>query len=338
MENWHIPYQTELLPPAQRVLVLAPHPDDEIFGCGGAIALYRQRAAQVNVAVLTDGAGYARTEQREGTFALRQAETKAALAGMGIGTPPQFVGLPDRTLSGHAGLPDLIAKLLTDTAAQVVLAPALTEIHPDHLATGRATLAAIEHLHKQAQPLPTLLQYEVGFAQKPNLLVDITDVWFDKCKAMQCFPSQATGQDYPRHIEALNVFRTYTLPASVRYAEAFNMLAPAQLAAELQAGQDLVGSATNRWITHVLAAAEASVETLQNQLVEQTRLLANLQAQSATERQELVLRQVQAFEKIGQLTAALARTNELNQEMLGSSSWRITRPLRSLMYLLRGRS
>jgi LmbE family N-acetylglucosaminyl deacetylase len=58
MEDWYIPYQTSKLPQAQRVLVLAPHPDDEIFGCGGALALYVQLGAQVDVVVVTDGTGF----------------------------------------------------------------------------------------------------------------------------------------------------------------------------------------------------------------------------------------------------------------------------------------
>ena len=42
-----------------RWLVLAPHPDDEVYGCGGAVALHVQAGHRVHVVILTDGAGQA---------------------------------------------------------------------------------------------------------------------------------------------------------------------------------------------------------------------------------------------------------------------------------------
>ena len=103
MENWFTPIAASLLPNAMRVLVLAPHPDDEIFGCGGALALYRQQGAHIHVHVLTDGAGYATVSERPAIYSTRQAETQAALKYIGVG-PASFAGLPDRSLSSHAGL------------------------------------------------------------------------------------------------------------------------------------------------------------------------------------------------------------------------------------------
>ena len=59
MENWYTPYQTAALPAAQKVWVLAPHPDDEVFGCGGAALIYAAQGAQVQVSVMSSGTGYA---------------------------------------------------------------------------------------------------------------------------------------------------------------------------------------------------------------------------------------------------------------------------------------
>ena len=56
--------------------------------------------------------------------------------------------------------------------------------------------------------------------------VDITPVLECKHKAMACFVSQLAMQAYDRHVNALNVFRTYTLPASVLAAEGFRVCTP----------------------------------------------------------------------------------------------------------------
>ena len=80
MENWFSPVAPSPTPSASSVLVLAPHPDDEIFGCGGLLALYRQKAAKIHVQVVTDGAGYLRSPEREQIVEIRKAETNQALA------------------------------------------------------------------------------------------------------------------------------------------------------------------------------------------------------------------------------------------------------------------
>ena len=56
MENDFIPYSPAILGANSRVMVLAPHPDDEVLGCGGALAMHVDAGHHVDVIVLTDGA------------------------------------------------------------------------------------------------------------------------------------------------------------------------------------------------------------------------------------------------------------------------------------------
>jgi LmbE family N-acetylglucosaminyl deacetylase len=223
------------------VLAFAPHPDDETFGCGGALALYARAGAQVSVVVLTDGSAQVDADERAAHVAAREAETRAALACLGV-SDVAFWGLPDRGLAAETGLASRIAQTIAQARAQVVLAPSLWEIHPDHVAVGRAALAAARGAARAAagsgaeesgaEPqadAPDLLLYEVGGAQRVNLLVDLAEVWDAKARAMACFASQQARQDYARHIEALNVWRTYTLPGPVRHAEGYTHLRGADL-------------------------------------------------------------------------------------------------------------
>ncbi len=50
-----MPVAASPLPAARRVLVLAPHADDEVFGCGGAIMRHADRGVPVRVVVAADG-------------------------------------------------------------------------------------------------------------------------------------------------------------------------------------------------------------------------------------------------------------------------------------------
>jgi LmbE family N-acetylglucosaminyl deacetylase len=74
--------------------------------------------------------------------------------------------------------------------------------------------------------------YEVGWPAPVNLLLDITADVQRKRQALQCFASQLALRDYVRHMEALNVYRTYTLPEQVRAAEGFLTVSAGELAAD----------------------------------------------------------------------------------------------------------
>ena len=54
MEPDLLPYQTSV-PQARAVLVLAPHPDDEVFGCGGTLVQMKAAGTRVIEVILTSG-------------------------------------------------------------------------------------------------------------------------------------------------------------------------------------------------------------------------------------------------------------------------------------------
>ena len=277
MENWYIPYQTAQLPAAQKVWVLAPHPDDEVFGCAGAALSYAAQKAQVHVTVVSSGTGYTHDDSAALIQSTREAETNSALQLMGLG-PAHFMQLPDRGLNQCADLPRKLFLEMQEHRFNVVLAPSLDEVHPDHLAVTRALFAALEQIKAEGGTLPWVVQYEVGAPLKPNLLLDMTTLWPRKLQAMQCFKSQQLAQDYAKHIEALNTFRTYSLPNTVSHAEAYRVLAPEEV---------LQSASENRWVHAVLSAAEAGAEALQLQVISQDQLMSRLQDQWRTDSQAM---------------------------------------------------
>jgi len=262
MEDWFVPTEPGNLPAARRVLAFAPHPDDEIYGCGGVLARYVAQGAQVEVVIVTDGAAQVEAGARDGHAATRAGESRAALACLGV-QASRFWGLADRSLVGDDGLGARVAAAMRESAAEVVLAPSLWEIHPDHRALGAAVLEAATLSDAAA---PCLLFYEIGAAQRPNLLVDITDVWPAKLRAMACFASQQQRQDYARHIEALNAWRTYSLPPSVRWAEALTRVAPDDLPRADERRREPAAALLDLARDDVLSRAAASHERLRAQL------------------------------------------------------------------------
>ena len=218
MESTLVPYSACHELPARSVLVLAPHPDDEVFGCGGAIIRHLHSGCPVSVIVVSDGAFGADENQLPHVILTREAESCAAAALLGY-PAPTFWRLPDRGIEYGELLVSRVMQAINSSNADLVYAPALSEMHPDHRSLAMVAVEAARRLGARVR----LAMYEVGVPLSPNVLLDITSVAALKLQAMRCFKSQLTVQAYDDHIVALNRFRTYTLPANVRMAEAFRL-------------------------------------------------------------------------------------------------------------------
>ena len=148
---------------------------------------------------------------------VRKNESLAAASILGYGQPV-FWNLPDRSLQYGESLILQIQKAIEACQADLVYAPSVFEIHPDHRALA---LAAIEAVRRTQGPI-NLAMYEVGVPMvHPNALLDISELMADKTRAMACFPSQLKEQAYDQQICALNRFRTYTLSPNITAAEAY---------------------------------------------------------------------------------------------------------------------
>lgn len=227
MEQNLIPYAAVDCLGHGSVLVLAPHPDDEVFGCGGAILAHVAAGDPLKVIVVTDGAhGFADDKERIAHRGKREKETQKAADLLGYGEPV-FWRLPDRGLQYGEPLIERIVNEIQESKAELVYAPSVMEVHPDHWIVGKATAEAVW----RAEPDVKLVMYEIGVPLKPNRLLDITFSVERKCEAMNCFATQLSKQNYITHIEALNRFRTYTLPSQVQAAEAYFMVSAGELRA-----------------------------------------------------------------------------------------------------------
>lgn len=225
MESLLVPYQAVTKFPATRVLVFAPHPDDEVFGCGGAIMRHVEQGIPVHVIVVSDGAFGVDDENAADYVQQRKNESIDAANVLGYGMPV-FWQYRDREICYGEKLVREILMAISETQADLVYAPSVFEMHPDHRALGIAAVEAVRRIDSTIH----LALYEVGIPLRPNQLLDISDLAEQKQKAMACFVSQNEKQRYDLDIAALNRYRTYTLPADVTAAEAYILVAAEELA------------------------------------------------------------------------------------------------------------
>ena len=204
--------------PRGRVLVIAPHADDEVLGCGGALARHIARGDEVEVVVLTDGArGTADGSIDIELVSQRREEAIAGLAILGVSSY-EFWELPE----GHVPDADVLGALtlrlamrIASTRPDLVYAPWIGEEHADHFQAARLArlglaLSAYEGL---------ALGYEVWTPLEPRWLVDISDVWDCKRAAVSEHRSQLAHTDLYGLARANASRRAHLLPATIVVGE-----------------------------------------------------------------------------------------------------------------------
>jgi len=231
----HIATENELLvevahqlPKAKKVLVFAPHPDDEIFGCGGMLLLLQKSGAEVEVHIVTDGAQGG--DNCDGDLVgLRSIESTQASRTLGL-PDPRFWGEPDRSLCYGENLISRLYEVVDSTRADLIFFPSINEIHPDHQVLSLCGVEALRRLGGNRR----VAFYEVNTPLAVvNLLIDITAVENQKFQAMNCFTSQLVEQPYASRVRGLNCFRAYPLGCSAVAAEAFLMVGVEELNGDL---------------------------------------------------------------------------------------------------------
>ena len=203
------------------VVVIAPHPDDESIGCGGAICRHVDAGDRVTAVFLTSGELGLKHLPREAAWETREAEAKAAGKILGI-AEMRFLRQPDWMLAEVIGpAANALDEILASEKAQLIYVPHPHEGHPDHK-------AAIEILKQSlamcAVSVPEIRGYEVWTPlSEYSVVVDISAVMPRKLQAIRCHVSQLADLDYAHAAQSLNAYRG-VMAARAPFAEVFEQL------------------------------------------------------------------------------------------------------------------
>lgn len=197
---------------ARKVLVFAPHPDDETLGCGGTLARLAQMCP-VKVILVTDGSGAGGLPAGAGV--VRQAEFIRALALLGV-TDSMQLNEPDGSFEGGPDLALTVQGVLDDYQPDWVFLPSALDYHRDHVRIA----AFLEPLCRNALSVKQLLFYEIWAPVPATHIVDITEHADIKRAALAAHTTAMECGDYMRAIDGLNRYRGIYLGRD-RLAEAF---------------------------------------------------------------------------------------------------------------------
>ncbi len=221
-------------------MVVVAHPDDAEFGVGGTAAKWAKRGTRMVYVICTDGSkgtdDPALTADK--LVPLRHAEQRAACEALGV-RDIVFLDREDGMLRADFALRRDIARQIRRYKPQAIFCPDPTSRfmrgeyinHPDHLACGEATLAAVfpdarnrwmypELLSEGLEPHKVLHVFLTA-SMSPNVFIDITETMDQKLRALSRHKTQIDAT----HKDAEEMVRGWSRLAAqgheVEYAEAF---------------------------------------------------------------------------------------------------------------------
>ncbi|MEB3325062.1 MAG: PIG-L deacetylase family protein, partial [Cyanobacteriota bacterium] len=196
---------------------MAAHPDDEVLGCGGAIARHADSGHRVDILIVAEGATSRlpkqdQTQSEEECSVLKEAARKAGgiLGAAGV----EMLALPDNRLDSLDRL-DLIQQIeqrVSRLQPDVVYVHHAGDVNIDHRRLHEAVVTA-------CRPIPTnsvrrLLSFEVASSTEwqppgsaptfqPNWFVDISSQWQRKCEALHAYAVEMRPWPHARSIQAV---------------------------------------------------------------------------------------------------------------------------------------
>ena len=219
-----------------RILTVAAHPDDEVLGCGGTLALFAEKGTEVYILILGEGVTSRDRKRdpgarREEIKALREAAREAANI---LGAREIFFeDLPDNRFDSldFLDLVKLVEEHLGRIRPQTIFTHFPGDLNLDHALTARAVLTAARPLPETsvrriyAFEVPSSTEWNFTEAFRPNAYFDISDTLSRKLEALKCYRQELRNFPHPRSLEGVEILARHRgMETGVPAAEAFVLL------------------------------------------------------------------------------------------------------------------
>ena len=217
-----------------KILVIAPHPDDELLGCGGALLRRKSEGAILGWVIMTkisEDTGWSKNSVQE-----RKNEIEQVRKGLGVQPGHLFqLGFPTTKLETLpiGELIDKVSEVFQIFQPEEVLIPHQGDVHSDHRITFEAVSACTKWFRypsvKRVLSYETLSETEFSLdsskAFQPNVFVDISPYLEQKLELLRIYASELGEFPFPRSetaIRALVQFRGSS--SGFENAEGFELL------------------------------------------------------------------------------------------------------------------
>jgi len=214
---------------SNKMLVIAPHPDDEVLGCGGTIVKHAKNGNEVYLCVVTKG--YT-PDWSEEFLKNRPKEIEKANKILGI-KKTHFLDYPTVKLDTipQKELNEAISKVVNEVKPDILCIPHKGDVNKDHRLVFEASLVATRpanHKVKKILSYETLSETDWGQPIEPfvpNVYVDISETLGKKIEAMKAYGSELKQYPHPRSLEIIEALaKKRGSEVGVKFAEAFMLI------------------------------------------------------------------------------------------------------------------
>ncbi len=212
-----------------RVLIISPHPDDEVLGCGGTIAKYVERGDTIYLCIITT---VYTPDWSEEYIQNKKIEIQTSTEILGI-AKTFSLGLPAVKLDilPQKQINDLLQKIVNETQPEIVFIPWKGDLNRDHRIVFESSLVATRPINttlKKILAYETLSETEWGQsieAFHPNVYEDISQHFSKKLDAMRSYKSELREHPHPRSLENIEILaKKRGSEVTIKYAEAFMLI------------------------------------------------------------------------------------------------------------------
>lgn len=203
---------------ALRILVFAPHPDDDLIGCGGSMAMHLEKGNEVFIVYVTNGDAECRKFRPDEFTQIRREETISAAYCLGLKVENLFFLDEKPWRLNEERIRLRLLELVRQIRPNVCYIPHIADAHLDHQIVSRAALDAInmapgrwfrQHnsIEEESFSISVILVYEVWSPlMAPNYFQDVTPFLEKKMRALREHKTQAAGK-YEHAYRGMNAFR-----------------------------------------------------------------------------------------------------------------------------------
>ncbi len=223
----------------KKVLIVAAHPDDEVLGVGGTVARHVAEGDEVYALILGEGQTSRGRHREDIDQKVVEALHKNTLdSAKAVGYQEVFFAdFPDNRFD-HVDLLDIVKvveQMIEKLHPEIVYTHYSGDLNVDHQYTARAVLTASrpigDYCVAEIYAFETLSSSEWNFdysaqpAFCPNVFVDITDYYYKKEQAMNCYVSELCDFPHPRSLVGMDFLsKTRGMTAGIERAEAFMLV------------------------------------------------------------------------------------------------------------------
>jgi len=216
-----------------KVLFVSTHPDDETLGCGGTILKHKKQGDEIFWLILTNMTeenGWSRNEVRRRKAEIIEVKKQYKFNSVyDLLYPPGLLdSIPLKNIISD------ISKVLIEVKPEIIYLPNRSDIHTDHQVAFQSIVSSSKHFRnpyiKKMLMYETLSETEYAppineYSFQPNVFIDITGTFEEKCNIMKIYKSELMSSKLPRSIQsikALAILRGSRI--GVKYAESFSLI------------------------------------------------------------------------------------------------------------------